>query len=201
MIIDRCPHCNASHVQTEARYVDNFDDHHPGKAWSILRCQNPHCRRLILAITSGTADIESLYPAASHEIDKDLPVSQEIRQDFKEAGLTLSVDCYKASMVMSRRVLQRCLAEQGSKQRKLVDAINDAIQRTILRKPLHQLATEIREYGNLGAHPDEDELEVATKEAATQILEFARLLINEFYEIPAAADRLRQQRQSGTGST
>jgi len=59
----------------------------------------------------------------------------------------------------------------------------------------HGLADEVRHYGNLGARPDDDQLENANSESAEQVLEFAQLLIHEFYEVPAAATRLRQNRQ------
>jgi hypothetical protein len=65
-----------------------------------------------------------------------------------------------------------------------------------LRKQFHELANEIREYGNLGAHPDDDQLANANKGNASKILDFARLLINEFYELPAAASKLRKQRET-----
>jgi len=96
---------------------------------------------------------------------------------------------------MSRRVLQRCLSEQGCTQRKLVDAIEHAVNKGVLRKAFHQLAEEIRQYGNLGAHPGDDQLGNANRESAQQVLEFARLLIHEFYEVPAAATQLEQRRK------
>ena len=92
-------------------------------------------------------------------------------------------------------MLQRCLKEQGCGQRKLVDAIDHAIKDGTLRKQFHDIATEVREYGNLGAHPDDDQLASVTRENAEQVLEFARLLIHDFYEVPAAANTLRQNRQ------
>jgi len=77
-----------------------------------------------------------------------------------------------------------------------VDAIDHAMQQGILRKTFHAIATEIRQYGNLGAHPDDDQLQNANKENALQVLEFARLLIHDFYEIPATAARLKKQREN-----
>ena len=103
-----------------------------------------------------------------------------------------------ASLVMSRRVLQRCLHDQGCTQNKLVEAINHALQTNILRKAFHPLAEEIRQYGNLGAHPDDDQLQNANRESAHHVLEFARLLIHDFYEVPASAALLKKNRQGQT---
>jgi hypothetical protein len=132
----------------------------------------------------------------AYELDSKASIAPDIRADFQEAGLCLGAGCYKASLVMSRRVLQRCLADQGCKQNKLVDAINYALQNNILRKAFHPLAEEIRQYGNLGAHPDEDQLMNANRDCAYQVLEFARLLIHEFYEVPASAELLKRNRQT-----
>jgi hypothetical protein len=88
------------------------------------------------------------------------------------------------------------LAEQGCTQNKLVDAIDFALKNNVLRKAFHPLADEIRQYGNLGAHPDDDQLANANRESAQHVLEFARLLIHEFYEVPASAALLKKNRQS-----
>ena len=199
MIIDRCPHCGASHVQTAQRYQEHLGADAATPLWRVLRCQNPECQHLVLAVLSAQGDIiERMFPAGQHELPSVDEISAEIRADYREAGLCLDSGCYKASLVMSRRVLQRCLRQQGCEQKRLVDAIGHAVKEGILRSALHALANEIREYGNLGAHPDDDQLTNASKESATQVLEFARLLIHEFFEIPASAAALQKKRDPAT---
>ena len=121
-------------------------------------------------------------------------IDKKIIDDYQEAGKCLDAGCYKASMVMSRRALQRCLKEQGCPQKKLYDAIEHAVKDSILRKAFHPIAEEIRQYGNLSAHPDDDQLDNANYNNAKQILEFVALLVQEFYEIPALAATLKKQR-------
>jgi hypothetical protein len=135
---------------------------------------------------------------AAYELDNKAQIPNEIRDDFREAGLCLGASCYKASLVMSRRVLQRCLHDQGCTQNKLVDAIDHALKTNLLRKAFHPLTEEIRQYGNLGAHPDDDQLQNANRDSAHHVLEFARLLIHEFYEVPASAALLKKNRQGKT---
>ncbi len=137
-----------------------------------------------------------MFPNGHYEIDSAINISQPIRDEFHEAGTCLDAGSYKASMMMSRRVLQRCLKEQGCTKRNLVDAIDWAIKKNILRKAFHPVAEEIREYGNLSAHPDDEQLQNATKESAEKILSFLRLLIHEFYEVPQNAEHLKTQRES-----
>ena len=76
----------------------------------------------------------------------------------------------------------------------MVDAIDAAVKNGVLRKSFHPLAEEIRHYGNLGAHPDDDQLKNASRDTASQVLEFSRLLIHEFYEVPALASKLKTNR-------
>lgn len=79
-----------------------------------------------------------------------------------------------------------------------MDAIDYAVKEGILRKPFHKVATEIRQYGNLGAHPDDEQLANVNEINAKQVLDFVRLLIHDFYEVPAAAENLRQAREGNS---
>ena len=195
MLITQCPHCSVRHVQTNPRFNEPLRAGDGSVLWHVLRCQNPQCQRLVLAQVTAHGTVQGMFPVGSYELDTLAQISREIREDFREAGLCLGASCFKASLVMSRRVLQRCLKDQGCTQDKLVDAITHAVQNGIVRKAFHPLAEEIRQYGNLGAHPDDDQLTAANRENAHQVLEFARLLIHEFYEVPAAADQLKQNRK------
>jgi hypothetical protein len=195
MVLDQCPHCGVRHVQTSHQFDQPLTAGNGTKFWYVERCQNGACQKLVLAEISGTGAVERIFPFAQYELDGSAQIPDAVRNDFREAGLCLGAGCYKASLVMSRRVLQRCLADQGCSQNKLVDAINAAITNSILRKAFHALAEEIRHYGNLGAHPDDDNLAAAGQESALQVLEFARLLIHEFYEVPASATALKLLRK------
>jgi hypothetical protein len=204
MLLEKCPHCNVAHVQTQSLWGDYFHASKKttsDKRWQVERCQNPACQRLVLFLFRDHENIESIYPVGSYDLDASININDEIKNDYREAGLCLFAGCYKASMVMSRRALQRLLKEQGCTKHNLADAIQEAIKSGVLRKAFHDIATEIREYGNLSAHPDDDQLSNANKEKAETILNFSRLLIEEFYEIPAAAQKLRKDRQPPSSIT
>ena len=194
MILDQCPHCGAQHVQMNGEWKGPLHPSSNVPSWQVVRCQNPKCQLLVLAVVKGDT-VQHIHPAGTYELPPAVSIPDEIRDDYREAGRCLGAGANKASMVMSRRVLQRCLKEQGCEQAKLAAAIKHAVDTGILRKPLHDLANEIREYGNLGAHPDDDQLANATRENAEQILAFAQLLIHEFYELPDQATKLRKGRE------
>ena len=195
MILEQCPHCGIHHVQSAVAFNQPLDANNGARLWQGVRCQNANCRKLVLVDLQNTGAINRVFPFAEYELSPTAPIPAEVRNDFREAGICLGAGCYRASLVMSRRVLQRCLSDQGCAQNKLVDAINAAITGGILRKAFHPLAEEIRQYGNLGAHPDDDNLAAANQTSAHHVLEFARLLIHEFYEVPASAAALKDLRK------
>jgi len=195
LVVDQCPHCGIRHVQTTPRFGEPLFAKDGTVLWNVVRCQNADCLRLILVQSTNRGEIEKIFPFATHELESPDAIPTEIADDFREAGTCLGAACYKASLVMSRRVLQRSLKAQGCDQHNLVDAITHAVTSGILRKAFHPLADEIRQYGNLGAHPDDDQLANANRECAQHVLGFARLLIHEFFEVPASAAALKLQRQ------
>ena len=183
MIIEKCPNCKASHVQTHMEWAGLSGLHSlPGGKgrviWNIHKCQNDKCNGLILIVETDQKTTH-LFPLGEFELDATTDIPDLIRDDFREAGLCLTAGCFKASLVMSRRALQRCLKAQGCVQRNLADAIGAGINNDILRKAFH-------------------DLENANQKTASQVLEFTRLLIHEFYEIPAAAAQLKANRQKTT---
>lgn len=197
MLLEQCPHCNVRHVYTSFHYSSALHAQNNSVQWSLVRCQNTTCQGLVL-VELNDGVIGRVYPFVAHDLDRAAELPMEVRDDFWEAAMCLGAGCYKASLVMSRRVLQRCLKTQGCTQHNLVDAIKHAVESGILRSAFHAVANEIREYGNLGAHPDDDQLQNASRESAQQVLEFTRLLIHEVYEVPLAAARLRRNREAPT---
>lgn len=195
MLIEKCPHCEVVHVQTN---VEWFGEDQAGN-WRVLRCQNPDCGKFIFACIQGGHGgrggwIINMYPLVNFQLDANLEISQEIRREFEEAGKDLANGCYCSSMTMSRRVLQRCLKDQGHNEKQLAKQLDSAKKEKTLPTRYHSLADEIREYGNIGAHPDDDQVLNVTKESAERLLEFTRILIHEFYELPVQIKQLEQSR-------
>ena len=193
MILEQCPHCHARHVSSQTLFNQRLKQSDASIEWHIHRCLNRKCEGLVLYEITNEGD-GRIFPFHAYELNATATVPSAIIEDFQEAGVCLGAGCFKASLVMSRRALQRCLKAQGCTQNRLVDAIDHAIRNSILRKAFQTLAEEIRQYGNLGAHPDDDQLESATRESAYQVLEFVRLLVHEFYEVPASAELLKRNR-------
>lgn len=194
MILD-CPHCGTKSVQAAHIWNASEGGQDPAKVehWQVVQCQNGKCSRFIMRrqLANG-GKLLGFYPPGTEQLSAAAPA--EIREDYEEAARCLHAGCFKASMVMSRRALQRTLKAQGCTQHKLVDAIKHAVESNILRKAFHPLAEEIREFGNLGAHPDDDQLSNANQSNAEEILAFINLIVEEFYDLPARALSLKEKR-------
>ncbi len=202
VILDECPHCRATHVQLSMLFVTEWGES-GGRTWAVLaQCQNTLCQRRMFFLCDSHPQrtqpkrIDFLYPLCSGTLPKELDLPGRIREEFMEAAESLQIGAILASMTMSRRVLQRCLKAQGFEERNLYDQIEAAKKDGTMPKRYHELADEIRKYGNIGAHPDDDKIELVTTENANQLLEFIRILIEEFYVLPARAKELQSKRQA-----
>jgi hypothetical protein len=122
MILNQCPHCGVRHVSIQHHSELPFKDNDHSVKWLVKRCMNDTCRRLVLVEMDKKA-VTKIFPFVGYELETQTSIPQAIIDDVREAGLCLGAGCFKASLVMSRRVLQRCLKEQGCAQYKLVDAI------------------------------------------------------------------------------
>jgi len=204
VIIDQCPHCQVRHVEVAERQHDHWGYNPDGTAsyYLIGHCNNPKCGKKVFLLSrsrmSGNTtgkDIFFMYPCYKGHLPDDPKLPEQVQEEFSEAAECSQIGAYLSSMTMSRRVLQRCLKAQGCEQRLLAQQIDAAKSDEIIPKRYHLLADEIREYGNIGAHPDDDKVELATSENAHQLLEFIQILIEEFYVLPAKADALLTKRQ------
>jgi Domain of unknown function (DUF4145) len=195
MLVDQCPHCGAKHVQTKIKAECNDTRHN--ELWFFLQCQNPKCDRFFALFCNQQREPQFQYPVGKFSLPNDPKIPAEVPDEYRQAATCIAVGCYLASMTMSRRVLQRCLKQQGFEQKILAQQIDAAKADGTIPKRYHSLADEIREYGNIGAHPDDDKAHLATAEHAKHLLGFVDLLIHEFYELPAKASSMSELRTKG----
>lgn len=96
--------------------------------------------------------------------------------DFKEALGCYIHSYYDASVVMSRKLLERTLIARGAKpHQRICDMVNDLSSRDIIDHRLRGLCDDIKYLGNIGAHANEEE---ANKPDAEQALHFTDFLIS-----------------------
>ena len=161
-ILDRCPYCGVHHVQIQNAWEGNS----PGKSadnWRIVYCSNPGCNRYTLLRNDEGRLFQ--YPPGKFDLPTDPKIPAGVPGEYNESATCLAIGCHLASMTMSRRVLQRCLKQQGFNEKTPDEQIEaakaDGKPEAILCS--RRRDSKIRQHR---ADPDDDNLALATAENA-----------------------------------
>lgn len=176
-----CPFCNVHSTFTHQVSYSFY---------SIRTCDR--CGNPVYFIKMGD-ELKDYYPKRTPQTDKS--VSTEIADDYKESVKCFDVGALKASVVMSRRVIQSSALERGIKKGKLRDQIDELHAKKLIPDSVKEWAHEIRLTGNIGAHPDEDLLQDVTKDDAEELIRFVEEYLNYVYVMPARVKAQRKRRQ------
>jgi hypothetical protein len=199
--IDSCPHCGVRHVQVSVGAVAQWSD---DADCFLASCQNRQCGKSVFYIRKQTqakrlighnlGDAVFLYPFVGSEALDASILPAGVPEEFTECVTCSVVGASLSSMTMARRVLQRCLKNKGHLQHNLAQQIDSAKADGTIPKRYHEIADEIRLYGNIGAHPDDDKMSCVTTENCRHLIEFTRMMIEELYILPQKAALLRKNR-------
>jgi len=125
-------------------------------------------------------------------------IPENIRKDFAEAKRCYFADAYKGTVVMCRRVVQLVVRDKISDktvwEMKLHKQIDELLKAGLITKSLHELSTEIRHFGNFGAHPQDDGLDNITPEDAETIETFTGDLLVDLYVRPSKTAEMTKKR-------
>ena len=202
--IDSCPHCGVRHVQVSVGAIAQWSD---DANCFLASCQNVQCGKSVFYIRKirkneqakkpigfNPGDAVFLYPFAGCEALDASILPAGVPEEFTECITCSVVGASLSSMTMARRVLQRCLKDKGHLQHNLAQQIDAAKADGTIPKRYHEIADEIRLYGNIGAHPDDDKMSCVTTENCRHLIEFTRMMIEELYILPQKAALLRKNR-------
>ncbi|MFX1567224.1 MAG: DUF4145 domain-containing protein [Promethearchaeota archaeon] len=161
--------------------------------WWIGECHN--CNRVVLVLNNGI----EIYPRPKPE-ESDKRIPNNVKEDFDEAKMCFSVNCYRASSAMSRRALETCCIDKGAdKSKNLQGMIEDLFTLGIITKDIKDWADTVRWIGNDAVHVSANKVE---SEDAEDILDLAKQIFHIVYIAPAIAkSRQAKRKQSKTGKT
>lgn len=196
-----CPYCGAKSTFSCLFSVKGFfkGSYFPFSVWNCHYCdhaifvtqdssQHDH-------VVTQNLQIKSIFPSLEPIVDGRVP--EGIAGDFIEAGRCFNIGAFKASVVMSRRTIQKmCLNLGANKGEKLYKQINQLKQGGRLHSDLADIATEIRFIGNDGAHPTDDELDEITNEDAKEIFDFTAELLDDLYVRPQKVLAMKKKREA-----
>ena len=176
-----CPHCKAK---------TTFVNHGPnigwqGRAHTIWECHD--CGGVVYARgTTGSDDVE-LYPSVRSEAPDDYP--PDVQENFSEALRSLNVNNPRAAVVMARAALQAATREQGANGDNLKQEIEDLAARHVIPEALRDWAHELRDGGNLVAHPEPDKK--VEMQDAEELMALAESIFEYLYVVPKEVEQRR----------
>lgn len=187
-----CPHCKVrsvfAGVTTEGVEWDNTSH-------LLMRCQN--CEGIVYArfpfevLPDGgkRSDPPIFYPEIRSEAPEDYPL--DVRENFSEALRSLNVNNPRAAVIMTRSALQAAMREHEARGGSLNEEIEDLAARHVLPESLKDWAHELRDGGNLVAHPEPGKH--VEMQDAKELSALAESIFEYMYVIPKELDRRRQR--------
>ncbi|MFC4225044.1 DUF4145 domain-containing protein [Lysinibacter cavernae] len=121
-----------------------------------------------------------------------LDVPAHIAKAAREAYSTASINANVASILMARTVVEAAAKANGITSGNLVTKIDKMKDAGLIRAVLADAAHEVRHLGNDMAHGDLDDL--PDSDDVQDVLELMKQILNEVFQSPAIAARLKNRR-------
>ncbi|MGA1871280.1 MAG: DUF4145 domain-containing protein [bacterium] len=128
-----------------------------------------------------------------------IPNNKELRssrESFIEAWLCFHYDLYAATVLMCRRSLEASIPKKETNKIKFLgQRIKDLYEKGIIDSNLKDIANEVVEFGNWGAHPEKYPDKEITEEDAMNAIEFLKNYFEYFYHLPRRFRESEERRQ------
>ena len=191
----RCPSCQTSYHAREDEWESAgiLDGRIEAAefAWVCFLTLCPKCKGLNILLqyrSSIGEDVYSedvIYPASTGPSGVGPGVPDNLKEEYLEAVRVLDVSA-KASAMLSRRILQTILFEQGYKSRNLDDQISAVLKETdpdkVLPQAIRQTVDAIRNFGNFSAHQQKDKVTSEIIDVEPQEAEWCLEIVSDLFE-------------------
>ena len=114
-------------------------------------------------------------------------VPEEIGELYREAAISLSANCYRAAVAMTRAAVDAAITDQGGTGKWLHDRIQS--MKGKLRDQLVEVADELKIGGNAAAHDFDEKF---NEEEASERFRFLEEVLRELYETPLRIKNVQQ---------
>ncbi len=142
------------------------------------------------------------FPKWQPTVSADVPLG--VAEDYTEAQECLAAGCYRAAVVMSRRMIQSLIKHLWNENwtelpnshdiRKDIHRLRDE---GILTQVLDDVAQSIRVFAVYAAHPKDDGLQSVTSEDARRVVEFCEQILKYTIVLPAEFKSCRASAEVG----
>jgi len=152
-----------------------------------VKCRHCEAFMLIELINGQLKDSPTLIDKKVINIP-DVP--ENINDDLREAQVCFNVSAYKACVVMCRRAIEQICDDKDAQGKSLFDKIEFLLKQNIISQDIYSIFTQIRRFGNYGAHPQDDLLNGIDQYESSKIVEISMHLARHIYHISATIKRL-----------
>ena len=198
----QCYHCG-NHTfmesKSESRFND-FDENGIGMSyhWALYQC--PSCNDVTLVQSEHfSEDIDYdgssiwhkkvLYPG----INSTQGLPDKIKNAFESALKTRKIDGAVCALSL-RRTLEIMCVEQEATGSDLYNKLRDLSERNILPPVLNEMATILRELGNLAAHADVQ----YSDQVVDSLIEFTKIILEYVYILPSKLSDIQEHLGEGS---
>lgn len=193
----RCPHCMHMGAFTQIIQHDLHISHIERKGPSQTQvgtsviglriCPNSLCKGVVCFVHDPKGDI--VLPNEVLDFDvTDIPAA--IANSLEEAIKCHSGQCYKASALMVRRVLEELCDERGAKGSNLKDRLNALSTTMVLPSELLKAADHLRLLGNDAAHIEAKTYENVGEPEVRAAIDLTKELLKAAYQYKGLLGRL-----------
>ena len=191
-----CPYCEC---KTPISIVSHAGDL-AGNFFHIGKCQNVECQKYIVFVYESTHnftegirnavnyDLKLVHHYPTKEGNTHESVDVDVAESYKEGVRDLNIGSYKSAVLMFRRALQQICKHKNTTKQKLNEQIDE-----VLLDSIKELAHEIRQWGNIGGHPD-DIIDDVDKPDAIEIKDLLDSAFEMIYITPWKINQRRTKR-------
>ena len=179
----RCPRCN---------FHNSLPDTYATYSGPIT-CRKCNCVFKVKFQTGFLSEPPRVLPPSDLDLSSP-PVPGRIREDLLEAGVCFSIGAFKATTVLCRRALEAVMDDVGATGGTLRDKIKRLFDMGRIVEAVYQTSTEIRHFGNYGAHPSSDRLNKVSESTSKEVLYFTRDILDDLYVKPGTVRELQIRR-------
>lgn len=143
-------------------------------------------------------ELQGQYPCG---LEPNSSVPEAIAKDLQEAGNCIAVGASNAAVIMCRRVVERLAAHFGNKptSKQTLGATLEILRKKgIVDESTFEALSEIKEWGNITAHPEKDKSALSLSQAQ-KILQLVTHIVYEAFprvDVSTTVNELRQIRST-----
>ena len=188
-----CPKCE---IHGKANDVSMIMD--SNNIWfRLVQCSNDDCKSKTSLVYQSDSDASSAFhrltlihkfPNSDETVDSSIP--PEISESYIQGIRALNAGSPLGAVTCFRRALQQICKNKNTTKSGLKAQLEEVIP-----APYKELVTEIREWGNIGAHPDAD-IPNVSQEDVVEIRDFTKNVFDILYITPAKVNARKQKRET-----